>query len=67
MNKYIRKDLDNFDYNKTYNLKSEHIWDFMKDGEKAKKYYDEQHKICYPNISEVQSNPEITGQKGTMI
>lgn len=67
MNRYIKSEIDNFEYNKSYQIKSEHSWDFMKDDDKAQKYYDEQHKICFPIIGETQSNPETTGQIGTML
>lgn len=64
--KYNKKDLDNFDYNKRYKIASEHIWDFISNDEKSKKYKENREKIFNPIINNVQSDEEKTGQIGTM-
>ena len=61
--RYIKKDLETFDYNKSYDIKSEHKWDFAKDDEKVKKYFDKIEEITKPKRGQVQANPEETGQK----
>ena len=35
---YIKYEIDNFEYNKTYNLKSEHKWDSLKEDGKEEEY-----------------------------
>lgn len=72
---YIKYEIENYEYRKDINdgeivdsnIPSEHSWDFMKDDDKANEYFTNREKICYPNIGNVQSNPEMTGQFGTMI
>ena len=64
---YIKYDLDNFDYNKRYKLPSEHIWDFMRDDKKKDLYFEDREELGKPIIGIVQSDPEITGQIGTML
>ena len=43
--RYIKKDLETFDYNKSYDIKCEHKWDFAKDDEKVKKYFEKIEEI----------------------
>lgn len=63
----VKIDLDNFEYNSKYKLPNEHRWDFMKDSEKEKKYFDEKTESSKPKRSIVASNPEVVGQVGSMI
>ena len=63
----VKIDLDNFEYNSKYKLPNEHRWDFMKDSEKEKKYFDEKAESSKPKRSIVASNPEVVGQVGSMI
>lgn len=63
----VKIDLDNFEYNSKYNLPDEHRWDFMKETEKEKEYFDNKDKMCKPNRHIVASNPEVVGQIGSMI
>lgn len=64
---YINLDLDHFDYNSKYNLPDEHKWDSLKDAEKEKEFYKKKAERTMPIKMRTQSDPEITGQKGTMI
>ena len=63
----VKIDLDNFEYNSKYKLPNEHRWDFMKDSEKEKEYFDEKAELSKPKRSVVASNPEVVGQVGSMI
>ena len=63
----VKIDLDNFEYNSKYKLTNEHRWDFMKDSEKEKKYFDEKAELSKAKRSIVASNPEVVGQVGSMI
>lgn len=63
----VKIDLDNFEYNSKYELPNEHRWDFMEDSEKEKEYFVEREKIGKPKRGIVASNPEVTGQVGSMI
>lgn len=63
----VKIDLDNFEYNSKYKLPNEHRWDFMKDSEKEKKYFDEKVESSKAKRSIVASNPEVVGQVGSMI
>ena len=63
----VKIDLDNFEYNSKYELPNEHRWDFMKDSEKEKDYFVEIEKSGKPKRGIVSSNPEVTGQVGSMI
>ena len=63
----VKIDLDNFEYNSKYKLPNEHRWDFMKDSEKEKKYFDEKAELSKSKRSIVASNPEVVGQVGSMI
>lgn len=63
----VKIDLDNFEYNSKYKLPDEHRWDFMEDSEKEKEYFVEREKIGKPKRGIVASNPEVTGQVGSMI
>jgi hypothetical protein len=65
---YIKHEIDNFEYNKTYNLQSEHKWDSLKEDGKEEEYFEERYKDCaFPNITTVQYDIEKTGQIGTML
>lgn len=63
----VKIDLDNFEYNSKYKLPNEHCWDSLKDIEKEKRYFDDKEEACKPKRGIVSSNPEITGQVGSMI
>ena len=63
----VKIDLDNFEYNSKYNLPNEHRWDFMKDSEREKEYFDEKAELSKPKRNVVASNPEVVGQVGSMI
>lgn len=63
----VKIDLDNFEYNSKYKLPNEHRWDFMKDSEKESEYFDKKAELGKPKRSVVASNPEVTGQVGSMI
>ena len=63
----VKIDLDNFEYNSKYKLPDEHRWDFMKDSEKEKEYFDKRAEAGKPKRGVVASNPEVTGQVGSMI
>ena len=64
----FRKDLETFEYD-SRNLYSEHKWDHLASEEETKKFYDAKHRIAMSRVkrNRVQSNPETTGQHGTMI
>ena len=61
----VKIDLDNFEYNSKYELPDEHRWDFIEDSEKE--YFIEREKSVKPKRGVVASNPEVTGQVGSMI
>ena len=61
--RYIKKDLETFDYNKSYDIKWAHKWDFAKDDEKVKKDFDKIDEITKPERGQAQPTPEPTGQK----
>lgn len=63
----VKIDLNNFEYNSKYKLPNEHRWDFMKDSDEEKKYFDEKAESSKPKRSIVASNPEVVGQVGSMI
>jgi hypothetical protein len=63
----VKIDLDNFEYNSTYNLPNEHRWDSLKDTKEEKKYFDEREEAGKPKRGIVSSSPEVTGQVGSMI
>jgi hypothetical protein len=63
----IKIDLDNFEYNSKYKLPNEHKWDHLKDSKEEDKYFDEREEVCKPKRGVVSSNPEVTGQVGSMI
>jgi hypothetical protein len=63
----VKIDLDNFEYNSKYTLPNEHRWDDLKDSEKQKEYFNEREKLGKPKRGIVASNPEVTGQIGSMI
>ena len=63
----VKIDLDNFEYNSKYKLPNEHCWDSLKDIEEEKKYFDDREEACKPKRGIVASNPEVTGQVGSMI
>ena len=63
----VKIDLDHFEYNSKYELPNEHRWDFMKDSDKAKEYFDKREEAGKPKKGIVASNPEVVGQVGSMI
>jgi hypothetical protein len=63
----VKIDLDNFEYNSKYTLPNEHRCDNLKDSEKQKEYFNEREKLGKPKRGIVASNPEVTGQVGSMI
>ena len=63
----VKIDLDNFEYNSKYKLPNEHCWNSLKDIEEEKKYFDDREEACKPKRGIVASNPEVTGQVGSMI
>lgn len=66
--KSFRKDLETFEYD-SRNLPQEHKWDHLRDGEETKKFYEAKERINFSRVkrNRVQSNPETTGQWGTML
>lgn len=66
--KSFRKDLENFEYASKY-IPDEHKWDRLGDGDKTKEYYEARERIAKSRFkrNRVQSDPETTGQHGTMI
>ena len=63
----VKIDLDNFEYNSKYSLPNEHRWDFMEDSKEEKTYFDEREELGKPKRGIVASDPEVTGQVGSMI
>lgn len=63
-----KKDLENFEYD-SREIRQEHKWDFLNDPENIKKFEEEKEKIYMSRVkrNRVQSDPETTGQHGTMI
>ena len=64
----FKKDLENFEYDSRY-LSSEPKWDYLADIDETKKFY-ESKRTCEKSRfvrNRVQSNPETTGQYGTML
>lgn len=64
----FRKDIENFEYRKTY-YAPEHRWCGLYTLENTKKFYEEKDKQNMSRVkrNRVQSDPETTGQHGTMI
>ena len=64
----FKKDLETFEYD-SRNLPSEHKWDRLASAEETKKFYDAKERINFSRVkrNRVQSDPETTGQHGTMI
>jgi len=64
----FRKDIENFEYRKDY-YAPEHKWCGLYTLENTRKFYEEKEKIYRKRAERgrVQSNPETTGQHGTMI
>ena len=64
----FKKDLETIEYD-SRNLPSEHKWDRLASTEETKKFYDAKQRIAVSRYkrNRVQSNPETTGQYGTMI
>ena len=64
----FKKDLETFEYD-SRNLPSEHKWDRLASAEETKKFYDAKERINFSRVkrNRVQSNPETTGQWGTML
>lgn len=63
----VKIDLDNFEFNSKYKLPSEHRWDSLKEPKDEKKYFDKRAEAGKPKRGVVASNPEVTGQVGSMI
>jgi UDP-N-acetylenolpyruvoylglucosamine reductase len=61
-------DIENFEYRKTY-YAPEHKWCFLYDSKNVKKFEEKKVKKEMERFkrSRVQSNPETTGQWGTML
>ena len=64
----FKKDLETFEYD-SRNLPSEHKWDRLASAEETKKFYDAKERINFSRVkrNRVQSDPETTGQHGTML
>ena len=64
----FKKDFETFEYD-SRNLPSEHKWDRLISTEETKKFYDAKQRMAVSRYkrNRVQSNPETTGQYGTMI
>ena len=64
----FKKDLETFEYD-SRNLPSEHKWDRLASAEETKKFYDAKERINFSRVkrNRVQSDPETTGQWGTML
>ena len=64
----FKKDLETFEYD-SRNLPSEHKWDRLASAEETKKFYDAKERINFSRVkrNRVQSNPETSGQHGTML
>lgn len=64
----FKKDLETFEYD-SRNLPSDHKWDRLISAEETKKFYDAKERINFSRVkrNRVQSDPETTGQHGTMI
>ena len=64
----FKKDLETFEYD-SRNLPSEHKWDRLASAEETKKFYDAKERINFSRVkrNRVQSNPETTGQHGSML
>lgn len=63
-----KMDIDNFEYRKTY-YAPEHKWCHLYTEEGVKKFYDDyvKQELSRAKRNRVQSDPETTGQHGTMI
>ena len=64
----FKKDLEVFEYD-SRNLPSEHKWDRLASEEETKKFYEAKERINFSRVkrNRVQSNPETTGQYGSML
>jgi hypothetical protein len=64
----FKKDLETFEYD-SRNLPSEHKWDRLASAEETKKFYDAKERINFSRVkrNRVQSDPETTGQYGSML
>lgn len=64
----FKKDLEAFEYD-SRNLPSEHKWDRLASAEETKKFYDAKERINFSRVkrNRVQSDPETTGQYGSML
>ena len=62
------KDLEIFEYDPRY-VPAEHKWCYLNDKEELKKFWKEKFKKSMKRFqrNRVQSDPETTGQHGTMI
>lgn len=64
MANYIKREIDNFEYNKKYYVPNEHKWCFMKDDDEFKKYMADREEYLKRNIQKTQADLELTGQIG---
>lgn len=64
MANYIKREIDNFEYNKKYYVLNEHKWCFMKDDDEFKKYMADREEYLKRNIQKTQADLELTGQIG---
>jgi hypothetical protein len=64
----FKKDLETFEYD-SRNIPQDHKWDRLASVEETKKFYEAKERIYFSRVkrSRVQSDPETTGQHGTMI
>lgn len=63
----VKIDLDNFEYYSKYKLPNEHRWDSLKNSKKEKEYFEKREEAGKPKKGIIVSNPEVTGQVGSMI
>ncbi len=64
----FKKDLETFEYD-SRNLPQEHKWDRLASTEETKKFYDAKQRMAMSRYkrNRVQSDPETTGQYGSML
>ena len=63
----VKIDLNNFEYYSKYKLPNEHRWDSLKNSKKEKEYFEKREEAGKPKKGIIVSNPEVTGQVGSMI
>ena len=64
----FKKDLEAFEYD-SRNLPQEHKWDHLASAEETKEFRDAKERIDFSRVkrNRVQSDPETTGQWGSML